>query len=613
MSGQNTWMDTQVKKSNQITNVKKERKAITKKKNAVVITSAQEFPKHLTEECLKESDSETFDGRFQYQAITFSDKLEYKGLFTDIYLELQYPVDGNDFFRQKVMVWAYNAMTQNNIWENGNPVIQYDETNYDKTSFIKFRANNLKDIAKTEMLDGKGFSINWSTKIIGESYGVVSYKCTLTYEYDGNSQSQFSIMNFRKSDGMLLDNKMLFKDDITSINGYKIPVANAAFNREGMLFDYGADENHALSHIFKYSELQPYLKTEVLALATNKLGVVKIDGISYLLDGNQAIVVKQKYSLGELTIPESVTYNIWHYNVTAIEKGCFYDNNNLTNVTIPNTISEIPDSAFANCNILKHVGLPLSVKKLGNKALFHCFLANIQIPNDVISLGDSCLVGTTLPSIKLLNIQTIGEGCFSLCRFPNGIVLPLNGIFKISKSCFEGSNLKSISLPLTITSIEDDAFKNCSFLEAINLKGNLKQIGNRCFQNCTALWDVQLPSSTISLGDSCFAKCSALTSISFPPKIKSLGAGCFMNTKMDQIVLPVSIDNIGDKCFKDCDRLMQVKCLWMDPSSKIIGIDAFNGINMKAILYIPKGSKKFYKKIAPWMYFNDINNIKDNE
>ena len=52
-------------------------------------------------------------------------------------------------------------------------------------------------------------------------------------------------------------------------------------------------------------------------------------------------------------------------------------------------------------------------------------------------------------------------------------------------------------------------------------------MGDACFDGCTDLTSITIPSSVTSLGDECFWGCSSLTSITIPSSVTSLGGWCF--------------------------------------------------------------------------------------
>ena len=66
---------------------------------------------------------------------------------------------------------------------------------------------------------------------------------------------------------------------------------------------------------------------------------------------------ENKYT-GDVTIPESVTYEGTDYNVTAIGSRAFYECSGLASATIPNSVTSIGTEAFCRCDNMKSVKLP---------------------------------------------------------------------------------------------------------------------------------------------------------------------------------------------------------------------------------------------------------------
>ena len=64
--------------------------------------------------------------------------------------------------------------------------------------------------------------------------------------------------------------------------------------------------------------------------------------------GGSANSLSNEYS-GNVVIPESVTYNGTTYPVTNIWSSAFYECNDLTSITIPNSVTSIGNSAFYDC------------------------------------------------------------------------------------------------------------------------------------------------------------------------------------------------------------------------------------------------------------------------
>jgi hypothetical protein len=80
------------------------------------------------------------------------------------------------------------------------------------------------------------------------------------------------------------------------------------------------------------------------------------------------------------------------------------------------------------------------------------------------------------------------------------------------------TNLTSVTLPDTVTTIYPSAFYNCSGLTNITLGNGLTTIGNYAFEYCSNLSNVTIPDTFRSLGDLAFAYCASLTGVYFQGK-----------------------------------------------------------------------------------------------
>ena len=81
--------------------------------------------------------------------------------------------------------------------------------------------------------------------------------------------------------------------------------------------------------------------------------------------------------------------------VTKIGYRAFYNCDNLTSITIPDSATEIGSYAFAYCKNLTSVTIPDSVEEIGTYAFYYCSdLTSVTIPDSVNEIGydafDSC-------------------------------------------------------------------------------------------------------------------------------------------------------------------------------------------------------------------------------
>lgn len=83
---------------------------------------------------------------------------------------------------------------------------------------------------------------------------------------------------------------------------------------------------------------------------------------------------------GDITIPESVTYDGVTYLVTDIDSEAFRECPNLTSLFLPNTIRSIGWSAFRSCSGLTSINLPSTIRYIDDYSFFGCIsLTNINI------------------------------------------------------------------------------------------------------------------------------------------------------------------------------------------------------------------------------------------
>ena len=128
------------------------------------------------------------------------------------------------------------------------------------------------------------------------------------------------------------------------------------------------------------------------------------------------------------------------------------------------------------------------------------------------------------------------------------------------KGC--GKNLKLLLLGnLTgVTSVGDNAFRDCSSLSKCVLPSGLVTIGTNAFELCTSLTELTLPATLTSIGDRAFAGCSSLTSLTFPASVVTIGHGAFFDCSSLTIVdFSAATDaNIGRFAFVGCERLVKL-------------------------------------------------------
>ena len=156
-------------------------------------------------------------------------------------------------------------------------------------------------------------------------------------------------------------------------------------------------------------------------------------------------------------------------------------------------------------------------------------IVNVVIEDGVTSIGDSAFeLFVNLKSITIPeSVTAIGAYAFDECDSLTKIVLH-DGITKIGDGAFSNCDyLDTVVIPGTVTDFGGDVFIDCDRLANVTLCDGLTDIGFRTFAYCTSLTDIVIPESVTSLNGSNFEGCVNLKSITFPASIKTVGYGTF--------------------------------------------------------------------------------------
>ncbi|MFT0898595.1 leucine-rich repeat domain-containing protein [Candidatus Methanoprimaticola sp. MG2] len=116
-----------------------------------------------------------------------------------------------------------------------------------------------------------------------------------------------------------------------------------------------------------------------------------------------------------------------------------------------------------------------------------------------------------------------------------------------------------------ITSIGDNAFKNCS-MDAITLPNSLEFIGASAFENCYHLTEISLPDSVTTIENYAFKGCRNLTSIDLSNNVSTLPSGVFngcnnlKNLSVPEEAISFGIDGVPNITldFSDCHSLESI-------------------------------------------------------
>ena len=145
----------------------------------------------------------------------------------------------------------------------------------------------------------------------------------------------------------------------------------------------------------------------------------------------------------------------------------------VTDLEIPDDITEIKDYAFYDLDSLRSAKIPGSVKTVGNNAFFDCeSLSNVSIENGVERIGECAFYETAVKNIILPDSVTeIGSGAFSYC--PLSSVIIGNGVETVHERAFSScSGLRTIKIGRNLKTVEANAFSGLQNFPEIFFAGS---------------------------------------------------------------------------------------------------------------------------------------------
>ena len=299
-------------------------------------------------------------------------------------------------------------------------------------------------------------------------------------------------------------------------------------------------------------------------------------------------------------------------------------------ITVPEGVREIADDAFSS-GLLSGIILPDTLEVIGNQAFFDCNnLKSITLPKSVRSIGDS--IGGMVFPFALENIYTdeanstfisedgvlmlkeprtffhypqgrrteayeapyavrIGDDAFRSSRFLS--VTFREGLEIIGKRAFESSDISEIHLPSTLKEIQKGAFNRCEYLTVVHFDGTVSQWKAVNIENAND--DIRkltvhcadgdcLPgpvSGTFGGGmsytlypngylyiegercwssDNLFRDNKRIRYVEFAPGVLEIPMNIFMNcSNIEKVVIPDTVTKIGDRAFYGCESLQSIE------------------------------------------------------
>lgn len=284
-----------------------------------------------------------------------------------------------------------------------------------------------------------------------------------------------------------------------------------------------------------------------------------------LAEGNEAFVIEN----GALTDAARTALLCYPYlnpaeeytlpeGVTAIPKRCFYGNENLKHITLPDSLTSIGEYAFAD-SALESVTFGGSAAAIGKYAFQGSALTALSF--DAASIGDYAFYQcANLQTLELGDsVQSIGKYAFSQCSALGTVTLG-RGIQSLSEHVFSScSLLQTVEGGENITMVGPYAFRTCSNLQTVAFGENVVQISMNAFENCSSLTAVPIGNHTITIDSDAFRNCTGLQKLVIPDSVTSIGVHAFAYCSgLQDLDLGHGSPTVWNSAFAACTGLKQV-------------------------------------------------------
>ena len=214
-------------------------------------------------------------------------------------------------------------------------------------------------------------------------------------------------------------------------------------------------------------------------------------------------------------------------------------------------------------NILSASYLTVEVTSGDNK-----YIGEVIIPStvtyksrtlSVISIGNKAfyychdLTSVTIP----YSVTTINDYAFEECtslrdlRIEDG-----SNILSCNSNAFKECPLKTLYLG---RDLQNPCFRSNTTLTSVTIGNSVTTIGEEAFYGCTGLTSVTIGNSVTTIGEEAFYGCTCLTSVTIPNSVTTIGDDAFHYcTGLTSVTIPNSVTTIGSRAFDSCSSLTSV-------------------------------------------------------
>ena len=210
----------------------------------------------------------------------------------------------------------------------------------------------------------------------------------------------------------------------------------------------------------------------------------------------EAAAFKETKNLNTVSLPDTIK---------TISKEAFYDSG-IENIHLPEGLKQVGTMAFARSG-LKDIIIPNKIKNLGEYAFHNCEeLTEVTLPESVTKIPsgifeDCC----SLKTVNAPNVNTVCDHAFYNCK--NLETFDFSKLQSLDLMAFAYTGIREAVFSDKFSQLGISAFHHCKNLQTVDMKTcKIQEIPYQCFCFCKGLKDVQLPQDVTAFDNSCFLR-----------------------------------------------------------------------------------------------------------